>query len=205
VPAWWGALLVVMLALIAIVPFFALLRRDIRQNVRRLRPIGWLMVVGYTLEHVWRLAPAFPPNPLVLPAVLMVGVVFLRRSHQPAPPCRGPPCLKPPFSMRTRTNRETSAVAVCCCSLSGLWCRLPSRWACCGSSSARARAVSQAAEHLGKVSDNNELQQRDQLARYMASQTTELQRLGWTDAAHQAAKVPIEDAMAIVAAKGAGR
>ena len=62
-----------------------------------------------------------------------------------------------------------------------------------------------AAEHLGKVSDNNELQQRDQLARYMASQTTELQRLGWTDAAHQAAKVPIEDAMAIVAAKGAGR
>jgi hypothetical protein len=62
-----------------------------------------------------------------------------------------------------------------------------------------------AAEHLGKASDNSELQQRDQLARYRASQTAELQRLAWTDPTHQAAKVPIEEAMAILAAKGAAR
>ena len=62
-----------------------------------------------------------------------------------------------------------------------------------------------AAEHLGKVSESNELQQRDQLARYLAAQSTELQRLAWTDASRQAAKVPIDDAMRILAAKGAAR
>ena len=60
-----------------------------------------------------------------------------------------------------------------------------------------------AAQHLGQVSDNNELQQRDQLARYLAAQTSELQRLAWTDATHQTAKVPIDDAMTLLAAKGA--
>lgn len=62
-----------------------------------------------------------------------------------------------------------------------------------------------AAQPLGKVPNNNELQQRDQLARYTAAQTAELQRLAWTDATHQAAKVPIDDALALLAAKGAAR
>ena len=62
-----------------------------------------------------------------------------------------------------------------------------------------------AAEHLGKVSDDNELQQRDQLARYMAAQTAELQRLAWTDDTRQTAKVPIDDAMTLLANKGAAR
>ena len=62
-----------------------------------------------------------------------------------------------------------------------------------------------AAEQLGKVSDDNELQQRDQLARYMTAQTAELQRLAWTDAGHQTAKLPIDDAMVLLAAKGTAR
>ena len=73
---WWGALLVVMLALLAIIPFFALLRRDVRQNLPRLRSVGWIVVAGYVLESIWRLAPAFRPDPAVLPAVLIVGAVF---------------------------------------------------------------------------------------------------------------------------------
>ena len=73
---WWGALLVITLLLLAIVPFFALLRRDIRQHLGRLRPIAWLLVAGYALENVWRLAPAFDPDPLILPAMLLVGAVF---------------------------------------------------------------------------------------------------------------------------------
>jgi len=73
---WWGALLMIMLMLIGIVPFFALLRRDVRQNLDRLRPVASLVVAGYVLEHVWRLAPAFAPDPLILPAVVAVGAVF---------------------------------------------------------------------------------------------------------------------------------
>ena len=73
---WWGALLMIMLMLIGIVPFFALLRSDVRQNLDRLRPVAWLVVAGYVLENVWRLAPAFAPDPLILPAVLALGAVF---------------------------------------------------------------------------------------------------------------------------------
>jgi hypothetical protein len=73
---WWGALLVIMLMLIAIVPFFALLRRDVRQSLGRLRAVSGLVVAGYVLESVWRLAPAFSPNPLLVPALLIVGVLF---------------------------------------------------------------------------------------------------------------------------------
>jgi hypothetical protein len=75
---WWGALLVVMLLLIAIVPFFALLRRDVRRSLGRLRAVSWLVVAGYVFESVWRLAPAFSPNPLLVPALLIVGVLFYR-------------------------------------------------------------------------------------------------------------------------------
>lgn len=62
-----------------------------------------------------------------------------------------------------------------------------------------------AAQPLGPNLPGDELEQRDQLASYMAAQTTELQRLGWTDATHQYAKVPIDTAMQLLAAKGAGR
>ena len=62
-----------------------------------------------------------------------------------------------------------------------------------------------AAQTLGQVPNDIELEQRDQLARYNAAQTAELERLGWTDASKQFAKVPIEDAMRLLAAKGAAR
>ena len=73
---WWGALLVIMLALIGIVPFFALLRGAIRKDLDRLRPVAWLVVAGYVLESVWRLAPAFTPDPLIPPALLVVAAAF---------------------------------------------------------------------------------------------------------------------------------
>jgi hypothetical protein len=60
-----------------------------------------------------------------------------------------------------------------------------------------------AAQHLGRVADDNELQQRDQLARYLTAQQAELERLEWTDANRQTAKVPIEDAMALLAGRRA--
>ncbi|HVY43885.1 MAG TPA: hypothetical protein VG966_12695 [Hyphomicrobiaceae bacterium] len=62
-----------------------------------------------------------------------------------------------------------------------------------------------AAQHLGQLPNDTELEQRDQLARYMAAQTAELERLGWTDATKQFAKVSIEDAMQLLAAKRAAR
>ena len=74
---WWGALLVIMLALLAIIPFFALLRGDIRQNLPRLRPVG--------LDRGCRLCPRKHLAPgaslrdqtlIVLPAALIVGAVF---------------------------------------------------------------------------------------------------------------------------------
>lgn len=59
-----------------------------------------------------------------------------------------------------------------------------------------------AAQHLGQALPGDELEQRDQLASYMQAQSAELQRLGWTDATHQFAKLPIDDAMQLLAAKG---
>ncbi len=58
-----------------------------------------------------------------------------------------------------------------------------------------------AAIPLGKQPDNSELQQREQLSRYLAAQHDELERFGWTDAAHLVAKLPIEDAMVLLAQK----
>ena len=62
-----------------------------------------------------------------------------------------------------------------------------------------------AAQNLGQIPNDTELEQRDQLARYMTAQNAELKRLGWTDGSKQFAKVPIEDAMQLLAAKGAAR
>lgn len=62
-----------------------------------------------------------------------------------------------------------------------------------------------AAQWLGRAPDNGELQQREQLARYLGAQNAELERLAWTDGSKQFAKLPIEDAMKLLAAKGAAR
>lgn len=62
-----------------------------------------------------------------------------------------------------------------------------------------------AAQTLGQELPGDELEQRDQLASYMQGQTGELDRLAWTDATHQFAKVPIDDAMKLLAAKGSAR
>ena len=58
------------------------------------------------------------------------------------------------------------------------------------------------AQTLGQSLPGDELEQRDQLASYMQAQNAELNRLAWTDATHQTAKVPIDDAMKLLAAKG---
>jgi hypothetical protein len=52
---------------------------------------------------------------------------------------------------------------------------------------------------------DGELGQRTQLADYLQAQQATLDRLAWTDASHQFAKLPIEDAMRLLAAKGANR
>jgi hypothetical protein len=58
-----------------------------------------------------------------------------------------------------------------------------------------------AAVPLGPVAADSELQQRQQLSRYLAAQSAELERIGWTDASHRTAKLPISDAMALLAGK----
>jgi hypothetical protein len=62
-----------------------------------------------------------------------------------------------------------------------------------------------AAQHLGQVPNDAELNQRDQLAAYQAAQQAELSRLAWTDDSKQFAKIPIDDAMRLLAARGAAR
>lgn len=62
-----------------------------------------------------------------------------------------------------------------------------------------------AAQHLGEVPGDSELGQRQQLAAYRTAQNAELERLDWTDGSKRYAKVPIEDAMRLLAAKGAAR
>jgi hypothetical protein len=47
-----------------------------------------------------------------------------------------------------------------------------------------------------------ELGQREQLAAYRKAQTNELERLAWTDGSRQYAKIPIEDAIALLADGG---
>jgi hypothetical protein len=59
-----------------------------------------------------------------------------------------------------------------------------------------------AARRIERAPETGELAQREQLASYLAAQQAELQRFGWIDQAHSRAKIPIEDAMAILAEKG---
>ena len=59
-----------------------------------------------------------------------------------------------------------------------------------------------AAKRIEAVPASGELAQRGQLAAYLAAQQAELERLGWIDDAHTRAKIPIEDAMALLAARG---
>jgi hypothetical protein len=74
---WWGAVLIVMCLLFAIVPFFALLRGRVRGSLADLRRLAWMLLAGYVLEDVWRIAPAFPANGLVAVALLaMAGIVW---------------------------------------------------------------------------------------------------------------------------------
>jgi hypothetical protein len=62
-----------------------------------------------------------------------------------------------------------------------------------------------AAQPRESVLANGELGQRTQLANYLKAQQDFLDKLAWTDASQQFAKVPIEDAMRLLAAKGANR
>jgi hypothetical protein len=62
-----------------------------------------------------------------------------------------------------------------------------------------------AAQPRTQLPANGELGQRQQLARYLAAQQAFLGKLAWTDASHQVAKLPIDDAMRLLAAKGAAR
>lgn len=59
-----------------------------------------------------------------------------------------------------------------------------------------------AAQPITSPPANGELAQRRQLLAYLDSQQAELDRLGWTDDTHRFAKVPIADAMALLASKG---
>ena len=82
---WWGALLTIACLLLAIVPFFMLLREKLRANLTQLRPIGAMILAGYVLETIWRLAPAFAPNPLIVLAVLLVGAIVWLMLRRPLP------------------------------------------------------------------------------------------------------------------------
>ncbi len=62
-----------------------------------------------------------------------------------------------------------------------------------------------AEQPIATIAADGELGQREQLRRYRADQQAELERLAWTDDTRQFAKVPIEDAMGLLAAKGADR
>lgn len=62
-----------------------------------------------------------------------------------------------------------------------------------------------AAEPRTDLPANGEIGQRRQLANYLGAQRRYLDTLEWTDASHSHAKVPIDDAMRLLAAKGAGR
>jgi len=80
---WWGALLIIACLLFAIVPFFMLLREKLRARLGELRGVAWMILAGYVLETIWRLAPAFAPNPLIVIAVLVVAWVVWLVLHRP--------------------------------------------------------------------------------------------------------------------------
>jgi hypothetical protein len=73
---WWGAVLIVMCLSSAIVPFLALLRERVRSDLGQVRKVSAMLLVGYALESVWRIAPAFPATGLTALAVLVMTGIF---------------------------------------------------------------------------------------------------------------------------------
>ena len=53
----WPILLMLMIALFAVVPFFALLPEKVRTALPQLRIIAGLVLVGYVAESLWRMGP----------------------------------------------------------------------------------------------------------------------------------------------------
>jgi hypothetical protein len=68
----WLIPLVVTVAGLAILPFFALLNGHVRHHESRVRAVAAVVVIGYVAENIWRLARAFP---LTLDLVLWFAVV----------------------------------------------------------------------------------------------------------------------------------
>jgi hypothetical protein len=83
IDGWWGALLALACLLFAIVPFLMLLRERLRRDLPKLRTVGWIVLGGYVLETVWRLAPAFAPNPLTAIALLLLAAVVYAALGRP--------------------------------------------------------------------------------------------------------------------------
>lgn len=54
----WVVLLILMIALFAVVPFFALLPRAVRSRLPPLRIVAAIVLVGYVAENFWRMGPA---------------------------------------------------------------------------------------------------------------------------------------------------
>jgi hypothetical protein len=54
----WPVLLILMIALFAVVPFFALLPASIRTKLPKLRIVAGIVLAGYVAESLWRMGPA---------------------------------------------------------------------------------------------------------------------------------------------------
>ena len=54
----WPVLLVLMVALFAVVPFFALLPERVRGALPKLRIVAGIVLAGYVAESLWRMGPA---------------------------------------------------------------------------------------------------------------------------------------------------
>ena len=50
-----------------------------------LRSVAWMILAGYVLETIWRLAPAFTPNPLIVIAVMLIGWIVWLILRRPLP------------------------------------------------------------------------------------------------------------------------
>lgn len=54
----WPVLLILMVVLFAVVPFFALLPASVRTTLPKLRLVAGLVLAGYVAESLWRMGPA---------------------------------------------------------------------------------------------------------------------------------------------------
>ena len=54
----WPVLLILMIALFAVVPFFALLPASVRTTMPKLRIVAGIVLAGYVAESLWRMGPA---------------------------------------------------------------------------------------------------------------------------------------------------